>query len=287
MKVAVLGKGGQLASEFEILKKNNNDWMFYSINEIDITNFKLVTNFFKLNKFDLIINCAAFTNVENAEINYQLADKVNNIGVQNILYICKFNNTKLIHYSTDYVFDGDSSVPYIENDITNPINLYGKSKLDGENAIIKSNVKSIIIRTSWVYSTFGNNFVKTMLNFSQKEKLNVVHDQIGSPTSAEDLAIVSLSIIENNDYQWKIGDIFHFSNEGKCSWFEFAEEIFKIDKSEIKLIKTNSKNYKFLAKRPKNSQLNTNKISKKFNIRVKHWKQSLERVLNNNKKQGK
>jgi len=190
--------------------------------------------------------------------------------------------SKFIHYSTDYVFEGNNNKPLKEDDITNPNSVYGHSKLAGEIIIKKSNVKSIIIRTAWVYSNYGNNFVKTMIKLSKESnELGIVHDQIGSPTYAKDLAKLTLEILSHKNYKWKIGDIFHYSSEGSCSWYEFAQEIFKLKKINIQLNKLNSNDYKTKAKRPQFSLLSKEKIKKTFNFAISNWKISLKEMLEN------
>ena len=280
MKVVVTGKDGQLASEFYNLKSTDKNWKFVSINDLDISDRDSTLDFFKDYKTDLIINCAAYTAVDKAEENINLAYNVNYLGVKNLLEACLFNNSKFIHFSTDYVFDGESKIAYTENDIANPKTIYGKSKLKGEIEIKKSSIKSIILRTSWVYSCYGNNFVKTMLKISNNtNQISVIYDQIGSPTYAKDLANATLTIIANNEYKWGVGDIFNFSNNGECSWYEFAKEIFKIQKMPIIVNKIKTKDYETLAKRPEYSLLNKDKFEKTFNTKINPWNISLKNML--------
>ena len=217
MKVIVTGKGGQLASEFVNLKEGNPDWTFLSEEDLDITNESLVKGFFEDKQIDLIINCAAYTSVDKAEDDIDLAYAVNEKGLKFLIEACKKTNARFIHYSTDYVFNGESIEPYAEYDIPDPQSIYGKSKLAGEEFLKKTSVKSIIIRTSWVYSNFGQNFVKTMLRLGrEKSELGVVADQVGSPTFAQDLAKDTLKVIKDTSYKWKHADIFHYSNDGSC-----------------------------------------------------------------------
>lgn len=283
MKVLVTGSGGQLSSEFENIYSKNNDWSFVSVNDLDITRRKKVLDYFKNKTIDLVINCAAYTAVDLAEDEINKCYRVNEIGVINLDVACKLFNAKLIHFSTDYVFDGNNKKPYTELNDTNPITVYGKSKLAGETILTKSTTKSIIIRTSWVYSRFGNNFVKTMIKLSKdKEILNVVEDQYGSPTNAEDLALATIKIIENKSYIWKHGEVFHYSNEGQCSWYEFAKQIFELlNFNNIKVVPISSKEFKTKAVRPKYSLLDKSKIKTKFNIKIDKWEKSLEKMLNN------
>jgi dTDP-4-dehydrorhamnose reductase len=281
MKVIVTGKGGQLASEFEALKGFDPDWTFLSEQDLDITDRVTVIGFFELNCFDLVINCAAYTSVDKAEDEKELAFKVNAEGTKNLLEACESVGAKLIHYSTDYVFDGSSKEPYSELDTPNPKSVYGASKLKGEEYILKNKkVKSIIIRTSWVYSSYGNNFVKTMIRLgSEKEELGIVADQIGSPTYAKDLAEDTLRVLDNDKYQWIQGDLFHYSNNGSCSWFEFAQNIFEYANIDIQLNKLNTEDYPTKATRPKYSLLDKSKFQDTFNIQIRDWKTSLLEML--------
>ena len=281
MKVVVTGKGGQLASEFEALKGFDPNWTFLSEKDLDITNKSSVSSYFKSNPFDLVINCAAYTAVDKAEDEKELAFKVNAEGVNNLLEACERIGAKLIHYSTDYVFDGSSKKPYSELDTPNPKSVYGASKLKGEEYILASKeVESIILRTSWVYSTYGNNFVKTMIRLgSEKEQLGIVADQIGSPTYAKDLAEDTLRVLDNDNYQWSQGDLFHYSNNGSCSWFEFAQKIFELTNIDIQLNKLNTGDYPTKAIRPKYSLLDKSKFQDTFNIQIRDWKTSLLDML--------
>ena len=277
MKVVVTGKNGQLASELELLKSNSENWNFFDKNNLDISNINSLSNYFSINKTDVIINCAAYTKVDNAENFCDKAFQVNHVGVKNLIYVCQKFNIKLIHISTDYVFDGNSKVPYNENDKRNPINVYGQSKLLGENEILNSNVKSIIIRTSWLYSNYGNNFVKKILH---KNKISVVTDEIGNPTYAHDLALLLLIILNYSNYNWIVGDIFNFSNVGVCSRYEFSSEIFKICNKKIKVEKITTNDLKLGVNRPKFSVLNCYKVTKTFGVDLNNWKESLKKMLN-------
>ena len=281
MRVLVTGKGGQLASEFFDIKQSDPHWTFLSQNEMDITDPDAVLNHFKSNSYDFVINCAAYTAVDKAEDEIDLAYKVNADGVKNLLKGCVVSKAKLIHYSTDYVFDGESSFPYIETDTPNPKTIYGLSKLKGEDFIQQNfNVESIIIRTSWVYSTYGKNFVKTMLKLAdQKNEISVVADQIGSPTFAGDLAKDTITILNSQNYQWKVGDIFNYSNEGSCSWFDFAGHIFHLTSIKLKLNAITTKDYPTPAMRPKFSLLDKRKFSETFGVTINKWESSLDLML--------
>ena len=235
--VLVTGSNGQLGLEIVKLKNDFPQFNFYFTDRtsLDISNTDAIENYVVNNKIDTIINCAAYTNVDKAEDESKLANEINCLAIKKIAEIAKKYGVKLIHISTDYVFDGLSEIPYLETDITNTQNVYGDSKLKGEKAIQKINPdNSIIIRTSWLYSKFGKNFVKTMLKLSkEKDQISVVSDQIGSPTNANDMAKTILEVIPN--IKWNGVELFHYSNKGKCSWFQFAEEIVKLSKMIVKL----------------------------------------------------
>lgn len=281
MKVVVTGKGGQLASEFEALKGFDPNWTFLSEQDLDITNKSSVSSYFKSNSFDLVINCAAYTAVDKAEDEEELAFKVNADGIKNLLKACEQMGARLVHYSTDYVFDGSSKDPYTELDNPNPNSVYGASKLKGEEYILANQkVKSIILRTSWVYSIYGNNFVKTMIRLGgEKDELGVVSDQIGSPTYAKDLAEDTLRVLENDNYQWSIGDVFHYSNNGSCSWFKFARTIFDLTNINIQINQLKTEDYPTKANRPKYSLLNKSKFENTFKIQIRDWRTSLIDML--------
>lgn len=281
MKVVVTGKGGQLASEFEALKGMDSKWTFLCEKDLDITNKTSVSSYFESNSFDLIINCAAYTSVDKAEDEVELAFKVNAEGVKNLLEACELIGAKLIHYSTDYVFDGSSNKPYTELDATYPKSVYGLSKLKGEEYVLENKkVNSIIIRTSWVYSNYGNNFVKTMIKLGGKRKeLGIVADQIGSPTYAKDLAEDTLSILKSENYKWSQADVFHYSNNDSCSWFEFAKKIFELTNINVQLKKLKSEDYPTKVNRPKYSLLDKSKFERTFNVKIRDWKISLFEML--------
>lgn len=280
MRVVVVGKGGQLASELQSIMETDKNWFFLSEEELDITDRDVVLRYFSKTSYDFIINCAAYTNVDKAEDEVLSCFNVNQKGVENLLEACKIMGAKLIHYSTDYVFDGKRKAPYHERDKTNPTGNYGKSKLAGENAIKLSSVKSIIIRTSWVYSNYGHNFVKTMINLAaHRNEISVVGDQIGSPTNAEDLANATIQILRNNNYKWTVGEAFHYSNQGSCSWYQFAKEVFKHFKSNVVINEVSTEEYPTKAERPKYSLLDKSKIKRTFGISIPTWQASLDRML--------
>ena len=276
MKVLVIGSDGQLGLEFQKISKSYNSltWIFSNIKTLDL--LKLDTIIFFLNNINpsIIINCAAYTCVDKAETEPKLANLVNYKAVDIISKWTSDNNKKLIHISTDYVFDGLSKIPLSENSKTKPLNEYGSSKLKGERACLKNDSKSIVIRTSWLYSSFGENFVKSIIDLMKKNNsVKVVNDQLGSPTYANDLAKVIMGIVMNS--KGKSG-LFHYSNEGEISWFEFARSIRDIYNIDCEIIGVSSEEFKTIAKRPKYSLLDKTKIKKTFNLEIPFYKQSLE-----------
>tara|TARA_B110000091_G_scaffold213160_1_gene261763 strand:- start:1929 stop:2813 length:885 start_codon:yes stop_codon:yes gene_type:complete len=278
--ILVTGANGQLGSEIRAVapKYSNYNFIFTDVQELDICNHNWVQQFIAENNINAIINCAAYTAVDKAEEQFEVADKINHMAVANFAQIAKENNIKLIHISTDYVFDGKAHKPYTEKDMPNPQSVYGKTKLAGETAMQHiSPANSIIIRTSWVYSSYGNNFVKTMLRLGkERDELNVVADQIGTPTNAADLAKAILDIlpkIENKEVEF-----FHYSNEGVCSWFDFAKAIFEIQDLRIKINPIETWQFPTPAKRPFYSVLNKNKIKEKYKMEVPFWRDSLKAV---------
>jgi len=293
MKILVTGANGQLGSEIKYLVTNNLTpnikhltFLFTDKDELDITNKEQIEDFLDKNRIDVIMNCAAYTAVDKAEDEKELADLINHKAVEYLASNAKKRDIFLIHISTDYVFDGKNYRPYIETDKTNPQGVYGLTKLKGEEAFINSGAKGIIIRTSWVYSSFGHNFVKTMLRLSDRKELNVVFDQIGTPTYARDLAEAILQILDvkcemlnsNNNLTSNI-EIYHYSNEGVCSWYDFAKAIFEIKGIDIKVNPIETKDYPTSAKRPHFSVLNKAKIKKEFNLEIPNWRESLKECL--------
>ncbi len=284
MNIVISGAKGQLGSKIKDIsaERNFTNFLFTDIDELDITNKLAIFDFFNKYYPDVFVNCAAYTAVESAEENYEKAYNVNALGPENIAEACKLHNTKLIHISTDYVYDGQKNSPYLESDETNPLSVYGKTKLIGENKIL--NILSnevIIIRTSWLYSEYGNNFVKTILSLSkQLDQLKVVNDQIGNPTYAGDLANTIIEIIFNfksNNY-WHSG-IYHYSNEGECSWYDFAKKILELKDIFIPIIPVSSIEFPTKAKRPKYTVLDKSKIKNTFGIHIPQWMDSLENCL--------
>jgi dTDP-4-dehydrorhamnose reductase len=280
MRILVTGKNGQLGrSIHKIVNANNNGnppfntFIFVGRDELDLSSESNINHYFNNNdKFDIIINCAAYTAVDKAEEEKDLANQVNHLAVKQITEIAKKQQAKLIHISTDYVFDGESDKPYTEVDATSPINIYGKTKLAGEQALKEiMPTDAIIIRTSWVYSEYGNNFVKTMLKLGkQRDELSVVDDQKGSPTYATDLANAILDTMQNKAFK-EVGQetqVYHYSNAGEISWYEFAKEIFKLAKIECRVNPIATEGYPTLARRPKNTFMSKAKIAKELNVRI-------------------
>ena len=278
--ILVTGSNGQVGSEIKELSSNYNyNFFFTTRDDIDITSKESIKEFCQTNSINVIINCAAYTAVDKAQSDIENADLVNRKAVKKLSIVAKELNIKLIHISTDYVFDGKNFKPYVEEFQTNPQSIYGKTKLDGENEIRDINpLNSIIIRTSWVYSYYGNNFVKTMLRLGkEKEELGVIFDQIGTPTYAKDLAKIILDIVPQIDNQ-KV-EIYNYSNEGVLSWYDFAKEIMKMAKLNCKINPIETYQYPTPAKRPHFSLLNKNKIKSTFNIEIPYWKDGLDDCL--------
>ena len=285
--ILITGANGQLGQKIKDGAHIYNNFKFYytDIDQLDILNYNQLEIFIKDNKIDFVVNCAAYTAVDLAETEIEKACKINIIAPKYLAELTKLNNTKFIHISTDYVFDGKKNTPYNEDDSTNPQSVYGKSKLEGEQNIIKENPSTIIIRTSWLYSEYGKNFVKTIINLlSEKTELKVVYDQIGTPTYAGDLANAILKIIEKftTENIWKSG-IYHYSNLGVCSWFDFAKKI--IDKydteNKIKIIPVLSNEFKTAAQRPHYSVFDKYKIMQTYNLNIPYWEDSLNIMLKN------
>ncbi|MFV0154241.1 dTDP-4-dehydrorhamnose reductase [Empedobacter falsenii] len=278
-RILVTGANGQLGQS--ILEQSKNykeiECFFVTRNELDITNEELVKHYFDDKSFDFVVNCAAYTAVDKAEDEQESAYLVNAKATEFLAKITNEKKIPFIHVSTDYVFDGTASQPRIETDQTNPIGVYGQTKLEGENLALKNNPKTIILRTAWVYSRFGNNFVKTMLRlFQEKESISVVADQIGSPTNAIDLADAILEIISTDELTY---GIFNYSNEGKCSWFEFAQKIKEFSSSTIEINPVPTSAYPTKAKRPAYSLLDKTKIKEVYQLTIPNWEDSLKKEL--------
>lgn len=280
-KILVAGANGQLGScirkiapDFEL----DYDFIFADSQTLDVTDEGKVNDFFAEHKPDFCINASAYTAVDLAEKEEEKAFAVNAYGVANLASSCAEYNTVLIHISTDYVFDGETNLDYSEDDFTNPVGVYGKSKLLGEELALENNTKTVILRTSWLYSEFNKNFVKTMLNlFSQRDELGIVTDQFGQPTNANDLAEAIMTIVESPDKNF---GVFHFSNYPETTWFDFAKKIAEFSHSKVKLNPLKTEEYPTPAKRPQRSTMNLDKIEKVYQIEPKHWENSLEGCVN-------
>jgi len=278
MVVLVTGANGQLGQSLQFIAPNYPEiqFIFCSSSDLDISNAQSCETVFAKNKPDYCINAAAYTAVDKSESEPQKAYAINTDGAKNMAEVCKKHNVILLHISTDFVFDGQKNAPYDENDITNPTGVYGQTKLDGEKAIQVIFDNYYIIRTSWVYSQFGNNFMKTMLRLaSERDSVSVVNDQIGTPTNAVDLADALAQIIINDKKRF---GIYNYSNEGQCSWYDFAKKIFEINNIAIDLKSIPTSSFPTPAKRPAYSVLDKTKIKKIFGIQIKGWEESLKRT---------
>jgi dTDP-4-dehydrorhamnose reductase len=291
MVILVTGASGQLGQAIQHIASDYIDFrfIFASSKDLDITNQEEVNAFFDSNTIHFCINAAAYTAVDKAETDIDKAEAVNITGPKNLAQACKKHGVRLIHISTDFVFDGTSNKPYLETDATNPLGVYGVTKLKGEIAVMYNMSDYFIIRTSWVYSQFGNNFMKTMLRLaSERDSLNIVSDQIGSPTHAIDLAKAILEIvchtersrsaqILNSNFQINYG-IYNFSNEGTASWYDFAKEIFAVNNIAIEVNPITTQAFPTPAERPKYSVLDKSKIKEAFHIEIKSWQEALQQT---------
>ncbi len=278
-RILVTGKTGQLGLSIAKLARYYPQYEFTFVGRdvLDLSQSNNITEYFQSKKYDVIINCAAYTEVDKAESEPELANQINHLAVRQLAKIAKEQGVVLIHISTDYVFNGQNHKPYVETDCVDPINVYGKTKLKGEQAILEVQPKGIIIRTSWLYSEFGNNFVKTMLRLGEeRDSLNVIYDQVGSPTYAGDLAKAVVDIISCNiGLDEKLLQIYHYSNEGVCSWYDFAKIIFELRNINCKCNPIETKNYPKPAKRPHYSVLNKQKIKQRYEFKIPYWQESL------------
>jgi dTDP-4-dehydrorhamnose reductase len=278
-KILVTGANGQLGSEIKMLAPNypNFDFIFTDIEDFPLDQSEVIVANFNAIQPDIVINCAAYTAVDKAESDSIAADLINHLAIATLASLCARSGAKLVHISTDYVFDGTSPIAYTESDLPNPKSVYGVTKLAGETACLKNCPESIVIRTAWVYSEFGNNFVKTMLRLmSERESLSVVNDQVGSPTYAADLAQVILTILTSA--KWEAG-IFHYSNAGEISWFDFAKEIKEIAQKSCEVKGIPASNYPTPAERPAYSLLNKSKITSVYGIEPIAYKISLKKMM--------
>ena len=279
-KILIIGGNGQLGNCLnKLISEYALDYEFHftDYDTLDITNQKQINEYFSEYEPHYCINVSAYTAVDLAEQEKEKAFAINAEGVRHLAEACAEKGIDLIHISTDYVFSGDTNIPYSEGDFTNPLSVYGASKLEGENLALENNPKTIIIRTSWLYSEFGKNFVKTMLNlFSTKDELNVVADQFGQPTNANDLAEAIMKIISTEEKEY---GIFHFSNYSETTWFDFAKKIAELSKSKIKINPISTEQYPTPAKRPMRSTMCLDKRENSYNIEPKYWENSLEECM--------
>ncbi|MBW4970524.1 dTDP-4-dehydrorhamnose reductase [Croceibacter atlanticus] len=277
--ILVTGANGQLGTCIKAIANNypSCNVVFEDSSSLDITNRNQVLQYMSNSQFDYIINCAAYTAVDLAEDHKEKAFEINAKAVENLTIACKCFSCTLLHVSTDFVFDGKKNAPYLERDSTHPLNYYGASKLNGEQIIQQALSKYVIIRTSWLFSEFGNNFVKTMVRLGQEKKeLSIVADQYGSPTYAIDLAHIMLKFIVSSSTSY---GLYHFSNHGATTWYDFAAEIFKLQNQDIRLHKTTSKQFASRAIRPKYSVLETKKVKETLNIDIRNWQSALKEML--------
>ena len=279
MKLLITGAYGQLGNEMRVALERypHLESIFTDVDTLDITDKNAVDAFVALHQPNVLINCAAYTAVDKAEDDLALCYKINCDAVRNLGEVAQAHSMMVIHVSTDYVFDGTGHIPYTEDMAVSPTNVYGKSKLAGERELRKACSGAIIIRTSWLYSGFGNNFVKTMLKLgNERSQLKVIFDQIGTPTYAADLADAMLQIIDSGKF---VPGIYHFSNEGVCSWYDFTKMIFKLANVECEVLPIESKDYAVRTPRPHYSVLNKSKLKSTYNQTIPYWMDGLERCL--------
>lgn len=280
MKILITGANGQLGNEMRVIAKSNaqHEFVFTDVQELNICDKDAVNAFFKEGHFDFVVNCAAYTAVTNAEKDFDKSLALNRDAVRNIGEAAAENGAKVIHISTDYVFDGTAHTPYTEDMPVNPQSVYGKTKYEGEAALTQSGCDYVIIRTAWLYSSFGNNFVKTMIKLGKtRDKLTVIFDQIGSPTYAADLAKAIMTIINSEKF---VTGTYHFSNEGVCSWYDFAKAIHRLyglHNCDVQPLET--KLYPDDTPRPAYSVLNKAKIKNTYKVSIPHWYESLEKCI--------
>lgn len=280
--ILVTGSNGQLGNEIRILAKEYSEYnfLFTSRSELSIEEAESVKLFFQKNQIDFCINCAAYTAVDKAESQKDSAFQINANAVGELAKVCAEFGTKLIHISTDYVYDGSSSTALREDSPVGPVNVYGASKLQGEGLALQNNPSTLIIRTSWVYSSFGNNFVKTMIRLlTEKNEINVINDQLGSPTYAADLAGVIMKLIQQMEKGKSFSGIVNYSNGGITTWYDFAEEIKSLIHSDCKINPIPTTSYPTPAKRPLYSVLDTSKIKRMLQIQIPSWKESLKKCI--------
>jgi dTDP-4-dehydrorhamnose reductase len=277
--VLVTGSKGQLGNEVQVLASSypQFEFIFTDVEELDICDRKAVENYFAKRKIDVLLNCAAYTAVDKAEEDVELCYRINENAVGNLGEVAAQYGTKMVHVSTDYVFDGTNYLPYTEDKPVCPATVYGKSKLAGEQLLMDVCPAAVIVRTSWLYSSFGNNFVKTMIKLGrERDTLNVIFDQVGTPTYAADLADALLQVISADKF---IPGVYHYSNEGVCSWYDFTIAIHQIAGIDCRVLPIESKDYPAKTPRPHYSVLNKKKIKSNYNIQIPHWEDGLSRCM--------
>jgi len=277
--ILITGSHGQLGNEMQQAAKRFPafQYIYTDVEELDICDKNALNAFVKDNNVNIIVNCAAYTAVDKAEDDVELCYKINRDAVRNIAEVAKENNVKVVHISTDYVFDGTNYLPYTEDMPVCPATVYGKSKLEGEQALLESCYQAVILRTAWLYSSFGNNFVKTMIKLgTERDSLNVIYDQIGTPTYAADLAGTILTLLSHETF---VPGIYHFSDEGVCSWYDFTKSIHRIASITCDVRPIETKDYPARTPRPNYSVLNKAKIKSTYSINIPHWEESLEKCI--------
>jgi len=281
MNILITGANGQLGNEMRkiSIKSVSDSYLFTDVTELDITKPDDIRRMMKEKQISVVVNCAAYTNVDKAEDNEKIADILNHKAAENLAIACKEQDALLIHISTDYVFGGLKNTPISEDEPVNPLGVYGKTKLDGELSVINSGCRYLIFRTAWLYSSFGNNFVKTMLKLTgEKDKLSVVFDQVGSPTYAGDLSAVIFKAIEERLFR-KYQGIYHFTDEGVCSWYDFTVEIAELSGHKCDIQPCHSDEFPSKVKRPSFSVLDKTKVKKDLGFTIPHWKVSLKKCI--------
>ena len=282
--ILITGCNGQLGTSIQRLSASYSQFsfLFTDVDTLDICNKDAVVSFVKDNQVDYIINCAAYTAVDKAEDNYSVCERINKEAVKNLAEAASLQHARVLHVSTDYVFDGTSCIPYKEDDATNPKSVYGSTKRAGEVALFEACPESVVLRTAWLYSEYGNNFVKTMLRLGkERDELRVIFDQIGTPTYAGDLAAALLSIVNQAEKGNFVPGIYHFSNEGVCSWYDFTVKILGLANLQARVYPIETDEYPTKAQRPHYSVLNKRKIKQTYQLNIPHWEESLKLCLNN------
>ena len=277
--ILITGSNGQLGNEMQqaAVRFPDFNYIYTDVAELDICDKSALDAFVKANNVNVIVNCAAYTAVDKAEDDVELCHKINRDAVRNIAEVANDNKVKVVHISTDYVFDGTNYLPYTEDMPVCPATVYGKSKLEGEQALLENCKESVILRTAWLYSSFCNNFVKTMIKAgTERESLGVIFDQVGSPTYAADLADVILQLLSNKTF---IPGIYHFSDEGVCSWYDFTKTIHRMANITCDVKPIETKDYPARTPRPHFSVLNKGKIKSTYGISIPHWEVSLEKCI--------